>query len=351
MDNDYKLTRRNAVKAIPGLGMTGGLAGCLDSDSSSVDEPETSSEPVDTDESETGDEQESQGLQLNFTWNDILQAELDYYERRQRMPGVGDGTEALQHKDRSFLENANLLNYNEFQNALVKTTNNLIHHTLGDKVSHDSSSLTGGASAAINIAIQEELENNQTYQEQGLDIKMIPLGNDGHGYTQVASTHHPLTTVDSNTPIAGPTEEAPLDERNTRDPISRFIDQDFHEVDELERSTYTGFAHRIYSMSGDANRDVGFDSSIIDELYDQAIFSEDGSLLMGSLRSAVGTLEFMREEGHFDDYAGVSIMSAPDELPRRQEHDDFSKYAEELVDDHVKGFESDASFEESILQP
>ena len=340
-------TRRNLLKSGIGLATGTAVAGC-------IDEPETSSEPVDTDESETGDEQESQGLQLNFTWNDILQAELDYYERRQRMPGVGDGTEALQHIDRSFLENANLLNYNEFQNALVKTTNDLIHHTLGDKVSHDSSSLTGGASAAINIAIQEELENNQTYQEQGLDIKLIPLGNDGHGYTQVASTHHPLTTVDSNAPAVGQPHERPLErQRNVevRDPISRFIDQDFHEVDELERSTYTGFAHRIYSMSGDANRDVGFDSSIIDELYDQAIFSEDGSLLMGSLRSAVGTLEFMREEGHFDDYAGVSIMSAPDELPRRQEHDDFSKYAEELVDDHVKGFESDASFEESILQP
>ena len=211
MDNDYKLTRRNAVKAIPGLGMTGGLAGCLDSDSSSVDEPETSSEPVDTDESETGDEQQSQGLQLNFTWNDILQAETQFYERQATYHfGNADQT-ALEKADPTHIQNADLTNYNEFQNALVTTLNEIVHY-LGNHTSSDSSVTTSEASAATNLILQEELENNQTYQEQGLDIKMISYANSGHGYTLVPSTEHELTLVDSNTDNVGPATKTRHDE-------------------------------------------------------------------------------------------------------------------------------------------
>ena len=341
-------TRRNLLKSGIGLATGTAVAGC-------IDEPETSSEPVDTDESETSDEQQSQGLQLNFTWNDILQAETQFYEGQATYHfGNADQT-ALEKADPTHIQNADLTNYNEFQNALVTTLNEIVHY-LGNHTSSDSSVTTSEASAATNLILQEELENNQTYQEQGLDIKMMPLGNDGHGYTQVASTHHPLTTVDSNAPAVGQPHERPLErQRNVevRDPISRFIDQDFHEVDELERSTYHGFPSDIYSKGSESSRHIGFDTTVIDDYYDNAIFSGDREgreLWMGPVREAVGTIRTLWDQDFFDeDY--IAISSSPSDLPSVENHETFSLYAQDLVENHTDRYNETDEMREAVLEP
>jgi len=179
----------------------------------------------------------------------------------------------------------------------------------------------------------------------------MPLTNDGHGYTQVASTHHPLTTVDSNEPIVGPTQDAPLDERNTRDPISRFVDQDFEDVDEMERSTYRGFPKSVYSSNGDGKLYVGLDPGVLDDYYDQAVFAEDGELWMGPVREAVATLSTMIERDYFGNAEAVGLNTAPDELSEINEFESFDKYAEDIVENHIDKYETIDSFREEVLEP
>jgi len=202
-----QVDRRQFLRAATAAGLTAGVAGCTDT---AGDDPDASSDPTtdETDEVEGDDDEPEQeeGLDLAFTWDDIEQAELDHYH------STTGSSRGLEVADKSRIENADLLDYDEFQDTLLKTVNEIVHD-FGEGRDQDSSTANQKASAAINIILQEELETNERYQSEGLDIKMMPLTNDGHGYTQVASTHHPLTTVDTNAPAVGQPHERPLEEQ------------------------------------------------------------------------------------------------------------------------------------------
>ena len=340
-------TRRNLLKSGIGLATGTAVAGC-------IDEPETSSEPVDTDESETGDEQQSQGLQLNFTWNDILQAETQFYERQATVVPTGSDKTALEAANPNHIQNADLTDYNEFQDALVTTLNEIVHYQ-GERTDGDSSSMTGSASAATNLILQEELENNETYQEQGLDIKMIPLGYSGHGYTQAASTEHELTLVDSNTENVGPATERPLqDRRNSgaQDYVGQFsmdklIGNDYEAL--LNRNRYIGFPINIYQSNGDGREDIRITLDNVEEFYENAVLADNG-LFMGPVRDSVATLATMNENNYFNDEY-IAITSAPTELPSREDYETLGEYAEELTENHIEVFDSPSEFEEITMAP
>jgi len=335
------MNRRNFLKAAAATGITGGLAGCADN---TEPEPEPTNKTNETED--TTQQKEDQGLNIDFTWNDILQAEQEHYH------STTGSSRGLEVADKTRIEDANLLDYDEFQEVLLTTVNEIVHD-FGEGRDQDSSTAQSRASAAVNIILNDVLEDNETYQEEDLQIKMMPLTNDGHGYTQVASTHHPLTTVDSNEPIAGPTQEAPLERRNTQDPIANFTDQDFEDVDELRRSTYHGFPSDIYSKGTESSRHIGFNTSVIDDYYDNAIFSGDREgreLWMGPVREAVGTIRTLWDQDFFDeDY--IAISSSPSNLPSIENHETFSLYAQDLVENHTDKYNETDEMREAILEP
>jgi len=351
-----KPDRRQFLRAATAAGLTAGVAGCTDT---AADDPAESSETTSnettsnqTDEVEADDDDESaqeDGLDIDFTWEDIEQAELDHYERATRVE------EALEVADKTRLENVDLLDYDEFQDVLLTTVNEIVHH-FGESMDQDSSTTASTAAPAVNMILNDVLEENEAYQDEGLQIKMMPLTNDGHGYTQVASTHHPLTTVDSNAEAVGKPEERPLEEqRNVEviDPISRFVDQDFEDVDELRRSTYHGFPSDIYSKGTDSSAHTGFKSSIIDSYYEEAIFTEEQEgreLWLGPVRQAVGTLRALWDEDYFEkEY--IAISSPPSELPTIEEHENFDSYTETLIKDHIEKYAETHKMREAVLEP
>lgn len=326
-------------------GLIGGcllLAGCTssepDTETDSEPEVESSEHEEETDDSDAEDE----GLDFDFTEEDLWRAEKENHEDNADFDTGGDTAYEL--AKNAYDETKDLTNYDQFQDVLLTTLYTTIK-TLGENVSTDSSTLTRAGASAVNLVIQEDLEEN--YEE--LDIRMMSMNHDNHGYTQVASTHHPLTTVDSNAPIVGPAEEAPLDERDTRDPISRFTDKDFYEVDESDRSTYRGFPKAVYS--GEGKLYVGLDPSVLEDYYDEAVFAADGDVWMGPVREAVATLSTMIDTDYFENAEAVGIHTAPTGLPEIEEFDSFDDYVETLVADHIDKYGSIESFRENVLEP
>jgi len=358
-ENDFD--RRNFLKAAAAAGATGAIAGCTDlgdegpgetTDDTTYDDTTYDDTTDDTTNDDTADDTteddttEEKGLDIDFTWEDIKQAELDHYESATRVE------EALEVADETRIENADLLDYDEFQDVLLTTVNEIVHH-FGESMDQDSSTTASTAAPAVNLILNDLLEQNERYQEEGLQIKMMPLTNDGHGYTQVASTHHPLTTVDSNAEAVGKPEERPLEEQRNvevRDPISRFVDKDFEDVDEFERGSYQAIVLQTYSKGTDSSRNIGIDSEVIDEYHDEVIFGGERELIFEAIRPAIGTMRLLLDEEYTDKEA-LMITSSPADLPKIDDYDDLNQYGEELLENHLEEYDDRDELIEQAFTP
>ena len=326
-----------------------GLAGCANNTSpGTTPTPKPSPEPSNNNSTQTTKEEpieENEGLNLGFDENDMWQKETQFYEQNADFDTGGDT--AYQIAKNAFDENADLTDYNDFQDVFINTLNTTIG-TLAENISTDSSSLTRAGSAAVNLVIQEELKENEAYED--FNAKIINGGVPGHGSFYIVSTHHPAQTADSNTNNIGKIQNKPLQGRNNpvRDPVAEFKNKDFNEVDESDRSTYRGFPESVYTGKG--KLDVGIDPSVIDDFYDEAVFAEDGELWMGPVKEAVATLSYMMEEDYFEDTNAVAITTRPTELPEISEFKNFNLYAEELVTNHMDQYETADSFRENMTE-
>ena len=339
--------RRELLSAVGGVTLVG-LAGCTGDSSEPDPEPESdqSEQPATDSDSETED-----GLQLDFTAKDMWEKETQYHETQATYHfGNADQT-ALEKANPNHIKNADLTNYNEFQNALVTTLNEVVHY-LGDHTSSDSSVTTGEAAAATNLILQQELQENY----DNLQVRMMQRGG-GHGYTLTASTDHELTMADSNTDNVGPAKERPLQDRrnsNASDPIAQFsedkiIGDDYRSL--RNRITYQSFTDSIYANRGDGRKKVRVELDKLSDFYNEAILTESGELHLGPVRDTMATLINMHEHNHFQDQEYTAITSTPSELPTLEQYETLDEYAEELTDNHIEIFDSEDEYEEATMAP
>ena len=338
--------RRELLSAVGGVTVVG-LAGCTGDSSEPDPEPESdqSEQPATDSDSETED-----GLQLDFTAKDMWEKETQYYESSAKHHGINEN--AAEIADQSHIENADLTNYNEFQTALVRTLNEVVHY-LGEQTTSDSSVMTSEGAAATNLILQQELEENY----DSFDAIMLSHGSSGHGYTLNLSTDHELTMADSNTDNVGPAKERPLQDRrnsNASDPIAQFsedkiIGDDYRSL--RNRITYQSFTDSIYANRGDGRKKVRVELDKLSDFYNEAILTESGELHLGPVRDTMATLINMHEHNHFQDQEYTAITSTPSELPTLEQYETLDEYAEELTDNHIEIFDSEDEYEEATMAP
>jgi len=343
--------RRELLSAVGGVTLVG-LAGCTGDSSEPDPEPESDqSEQQATDsDSETED-----GLQIDFTAQDMWEKETQYYESSAKH--FGSDTDATEIINPNHIQNADLTNYQEFQTALVNTLNPLVKElNQRDNPEKDSSAKTGQAAAATNLILQQELEENY----DNLDIKVLDRNASAHGYTLSFSTDHELTLADSNTDNVGPAKDRPLQNRpdgnELNDPIPQFSEDKLIGDDyaaQINRLRYQRFTTSPYhSHSSDEWRDkIRFDLEKLPSFYEEAVLSENGQLYMKNIRPAIATLANMHEHNHFSNEEYISITSTPLELPTLQEYETLDEYAEELTDNHIEMFDSEEEYEEITMAP
>lgn len=338
--------RRELLSAVGGVTVVG-LAGCTGDSSEPDPEPESdqSEQPATDSDSETED-----GLQLDFTAKDMWEKETQYYESSAKHHGINEN--AAEIADQSHIENADLTNYNEFQTALVRTLNEVVHY-LGEQTTSDSSVMTSEGAAATNLILQQELEENY----DSFDAIMLSHGSSGHGYTLNLSTDHELTMADSNTDNVGPAKDRPLQNRRNsgaEDPIPQFsedklIGDDYEaQINRLRYQRFTNSGYRTHSRDEWSDK-IRFDLEKLPSFYEEAVLSENGQLYMENVRPAIATLANMHEHDHFSDDEYVSVISTPSELPTLQDYESLDAYAEELTDNHIEIFDSEDEYEEATM--
>ena len=280
----------------------------------------------------------------------MWEKETQYYKNRSSRDI--NGTKPIDATPTKHLQNANLKNTTEFENALIKTLNTGIH-TVAENVDHDSSSLTGGVAAATNLILQQELEKNY----DSFDAIMLSHGSSGHGYTLNFSTDHELTMADSNTDNVGPAKDRPLQNRRNsgaEDPIPQFsedklIGDDYEaQINRLRYQRFTNSGYRTHSRDEWSDK-IRFDLEKLPSFYEEAVLSENGQLYMENVRPAIATLANMHEHDHFSDDEYVSVISTPSELPTLQDYESLDAYAEELTDNHIEIFDSEDEYEEATM--
>jgi len=328
------------------------LAGCTDNSSpGTTPTPEPSPEPSNNNSTQTTEEEpevENEGLNLGFDENDMWQKETQFYEQNADFDTGGDT--AYQIAKNAFDENADLTDYNDFQDVFINTLNTTIG-TLAENISTDSSSLTRAGSAAVNLVIQEELKENEAYED--FNAKIINGGVPGHGSFYIVSTHHPAQTADSNTDNIGKIQDKPLQGRNNpvRDPMAAPYGKEFEELSREEQIDLHAFPTRVYSTGGNKRSKIAFGDAFIDELQDLIYTSDGANLLMNEVRDAVATTRFMLEEGYFENegYEAVRIDTEPSNLIAIDDYQQFDDYAEDLLDNHVTPYRSVKKLEEEVF--
>jgi len=338
-DNN-SMDRREFLTGV-GATLTAGIAGCADNNNLNS-EPDNQNNTSST--SEEQPEPEDKGLDIDATWSDIEDAEIEAYE------GTPLFNEALNGMDKSFIRNSDLTNPDEFQEAISNSVYNTVEETLGESRSQASSALMRSGAAAVNYVLQQEIQENPDYTD--FNAKVINGGVSGHGFGYAVSTESPIIVVDSNTRYSGTVDEEPLQNRNDniKEPLAEFIDKEFEEVEDSNKSTYRGFPKSIYSMEGDGKLYVAIDPDVIDEYYDKAIFADDCELWLGPVRDAVGTLSYMVEEDYFEPSEAVSLTISPEDLPHTDDFEEFDQYAAELLEG-VEEYDSVDNFRQEALQP
>lgn len=293
-------------------------------------------------------EETDEGLQLGFTEQDMWEKETEYFERRANA-SYGDVTPhelAVEYAEQHGLYDLDFKDQEEVEDTISAVTYGTVT-SLGERTEGASSSSIFDAAAAINIELNKALEGTE-YR-----AKLIPEIENGHGSAYFASTELPLLTVDSNTRNVGTVNEEPLQDREinaVNDPLADFDDKDFDEIDERERSTYHNFPARIYSKGTESSRHIGFESDIIDDVYDEAIFSDNKQLWFGPVKQAVGTIRALLDEGIVEEY-GLTISSGPSKLPTADEYENFDQYANDLFENHVQTHETRNKLIKAALEP
>ena len=65
------------------------------------------------------------------------------------------------------------------------------------------------------------------------------------------------------------------------------------------------------------------------------------------MRPAIGTLKELANREIIEAY-GVVLESNPDELPYLSDYDSFNKYAQDIMDNHVKTYDDKEEFRDRV---
>jgi len=292
-----------------------------------------------------GEQTEFNVLPEMFTWQDVLDSE----ERRHRETAETNhvGQSNIQIANQSRIRDADPDNYDELLEAILQT-NMDVTQGLGDRgVNEDSTSAS--MSEALGVVNTLLIEND-------IDARQMNGPTAGHGYGLVIFRDHPFSLADSNWPVAGPVEERVLQDRPNSDAYdqigSRIINTDY---DDLDSRSDRGAARTILSRSislegGPRNWNdiayIDFAPEVVDD-YLNLYFEGEGDKVFDKMRPAIGTLKELANREIIEAY-GVVLESNPDELPYLSDYDSFNKYAQDIMDNHVKTYDDKEEFRDRV---
>ena len=291
-----------------------------------------------------GEQTEFNILPEMFTWEDILESE----EKRHRKIAEDNhaGVENISLADQS-IRDADSSDYDEILDAILQT-NMDVTQGLGER-GINSDATSANMSEAIGVVNTLLIENN-------IDARQMNGPTAGHGYGLVIFRDHPFSLADSNWPVAGPVEDRVLQERPNSDAFdqvgSTVIDTDY---DDLDSRSDRGAARTILSRSislegGPRNWNdiayIDFAPEVVDD-YLNLYFEGEGDKVFDKMRPAIGTLKELANREIIEAY-GVVLESNPDELPYLSDYDSFNKYAQDIMDNHVKTYDDKEEFRDRV---
>jgi len=353
------------------------LGGCsTNDDDDNVPEPETPSpnetsqenetpeEPTET-EQETEEDEEVEE-QESFTWQDIIDHEQEYNERRAfnedpdivsaALNGepVGENYRDLDRVETSYshggqtwdlnhFTNMNLNDVDDFQDIMNDAITLGIHH-YGDQPNTGGPSEASGNAARTAQLLIEDLIQQGEFDEHNLHL--FGAGNDNHGFTYALSEQHGLYLIDSTSERSGKSGAGVLSDRAGYDRIKQY---EWNEIknDRFKIPGISNFvSNSLYSTSESAITNVRYNIDIIPEAMEifDTTKTDNGEFLMNTLRPAVATLthEYIDEELEVGEDVIMINPSSLHNLPdfREYSEENFEEYRKEL-DQHAKVIDRD----------
>jgi hypothetical protein len=360
-----KNTRRRNVLTTTGTLALTTLAGCsslLESDDEpdlkavntsdnqdqqKSDNPPNESKDENNNQSEPEEKDEKEPSQQEYTWQDILEAEQQFYERNvdpiyrntarslsngrvpdtKYSPSDFDFSSIIGYTDNSGEFSIERFKEESYENALQDLSTLMF---LKAVERNNGNPGVSGMTRQMGLASERVFENLRNQK-----IRYSKVNNDSHGFwALVLSPREDPYTVDVNTNYQDETWEDPMRKRSGISPIPNFDEDMIPEETLISRelvAEYQTMLRRISDQPGNDSIGTGVNPELMPEINEE--LSSPGSMY----HRLVPAMAVLNHQAHVD--PGKGYILNPDsfmDLPEfRPEKDDFQEYRKQVEKDIV----------------